>query len=182
MANRTIFRESALAAYRRAAGRDVLPRLTSWPVVLCSWLLLAVLLAAVVLAWSVRVPSHVEGTGVVVDADDPSADGSVVALFMPPEQSARVRPGQVVQGQLGGSGPSVRGEVATVEPAPIGPSRVRERFHLDNSSEILTEPSVVVLVRLSENLPHDVYAGSRVTAQVETGSQPVLRSLLGDGG
>lgn len=181
MASRTIFRESALEAYRRAAGRDVLPRLTTWPVVLCSWLLLAALLAAVVLAWSVRLPSYVAGTGVVVASDQPQR-GTVVALFLPPEQSARVRPGQLVQGQIGEAGPSVRGEVATVEPGLIGPSHARERFHLDSSSELVTEPSSVVLVRLNEDLPQDADAGSHVAAQVLTGSRPLLGGLFGDGG
>lgn len=188
MANRTIFRESAIEAHRRTAGRDVLPRLTSWPVILCAWLLVAALLAAVVLAWSVRVPSYAAGPGVVVGPEDQHGDGSVVALFLPSEQSARVRPGQLVQGRIEGSGPSLRGEVDTIEPALIGPSRARDRFHLVSSSDLVTGPSTVVLVRLNENLAQDAYAGSHVTAQVRTGSQPLLASLpvmgglVGDGG
>jgi hypothetical protein len=130
----------------------------------------------------VRVPSYAAGTGVVVAPGEQPSDGSVVALFLPPEQSARVRPGQLVQGQIGGSGPSVRGEVTAIEPALIGPARARDRFHLDSGSELVTEPSTVVLVRLSENLPSGADVGSHVTAQVQTGSQPVLGSLFGDGG
>ncbi|WP_433502242.1 hypothetical protein ACQP04_20900 [Pseudonocardia halophobica] len=180
MAGRTLFREGALEAYRRATGRDVLPRVTSWPVVLCSWLLLAGLLAAVVLAWSVRVPTYAAGPGLVPDQQ--RGDQSVVVLFLPPDQSAQVRPGQIAQGRIGASGPSVRGEVTTIERDLIGPAHARDRFHLDNSSDLVTEPSMVVIVRLEENLPTNAYAGSHVTAQVQTGSQPLLASLPALGG
>jgi hypothetical protein len=182
VAGRTLFREGALEAYRRATGRDVLPRVTSWPVVLCSWLLLAGLLAAALLAWSVRVPSYAAGSGLVLAPEEQRGDRSVVVLFLPPDQSAQVRPGQLAQGRIGASGPSVHGEVTTIEHDLIGPTRARARFRLDNSSDLVTQPSTVVIVRLEENLPPDTYAGSLVTAQVQTGSQPLLAFLPDLGG
>jgi hypothetical protein len=40
-----IFRESALEAHRRRAQRDLVPRVVSTPIILCSWPLLRTLLA-----------------------------------------------------------------------------------------------------------------------------------------
>jgi hypothetical protein len=182
MAGRALFREGALEAYRRATGRDVLPRVTSWPVVLCSWLLLAGLLAAALLAWSVRVPSYAAGPGLVLVPAQQRSDRSVVVLFLPPDQSARVRPGQIAQGRIDDSGPSVHGEVTIIERDLVGPTEARARFQLDNGSDLVTQPSTVVILRLEENLPPSAYAGSHVTAQVRTGSQPLLASLPALGG
>lgn len=182
MAGRTLFREGALEAYRRATGRDVLPRVSSWPVVVCSWLLLVGLVAVTLLAWSVRVPSYAAGSGLVLAPEQQLDDRSAVVLFLPPDQAAQVRPGQPAQGRIGDSGPSVQGEVTTIERDLIGPTQARARFRLDDSSDLVTQPSTVVIVRLAENLPPKAYAGSHMTAQVRTGSQPLLSFLSDLGG
>ena len=66
----TIFRQSALTAYKRGMEKAVVPRLISWPIIVCLWLLLGVLLAAGFLAWYVQVPIYVDGPGIILARGD----------------------------------------------------------------------------------------------------------------
>jgi len=66
----TIFRQNAIEAYRRGREKDVVPRLISWPIIVCLWLLLGVLLAAGFLAWYVQVPIYVDGPGIILARGD----------------------------------------------------------------------------------------------------------------
>ena len=145
MAGRAIFRESAIEAYRRGAKRDSVPRLTSWPVIACVWMSLGVLIAGTVLAWSVRVPSYMGASGVMLE-------GTTAALFLTPEQSARVRVGQPVHAQLGSSGVYLEGAIADIEPGSV-------------------------IVRLEQTPLPEAYRGSRFTARVEVGSQRIFGLL-----
>src|ERR1043166_9124485 len=65
MADRIIYRETAIAAYKRGAEKDSLPRLISWPIVVSLWLLLGICIAAGFLARHVKVPAYIEGRGVI---------------------------------------------------------------------------------------------------------------------
>ena len=180
---RSIFRERAMDAYRRRAERDVVPRLTSGPVIACSWALLAVLVVAAVGAWSVRVPAYVAAGGVVVapgeDVAQASATTSAV-LFVPPEQAARLRVGQRVRGQVGSAGPSVQGTIASIAPGLIGPASARSRYGVAGA-DVLGEPARAVTVRLATALPASAFAGARVTARVEVDSQRLLTLVPGVG-
>jgi len=142
---RAIFREAAIKAYRRGATRDSVPRLTSWPVIVCAWMALAALAVAAVVAMSVRVPTYMGASGVIVE-------GTEAALFLTPEQAARVRVGQRVHAQVGSSGVYTSGAVAAVE---------RDS----------------VIVRLEKSLSPEAYRGSRFTARVEVGSQRIFGFL-----
>src|ERR671936_824668 len=98
---KTIFRQSAITAYKRGREKDVVPRLISWPIIACLWLLLAVFVGMGLLAWYVRVPTYVDGSGIVVAHGDrlqltaprlrsyPSpltpAGEPVAVVFLPPD-------------------------------------------------------------------------------------------------
>jgi hypothetical protein len=183
--DRTIFRQSAMDAYRRRAEEDVVPHLIYWPIVVCLWLLVGVLLAAGLLAWYVQVPAYVDGSGIIL-ADGgmrQRADGETVAVvFLPPDRAAHVRIGLPVHVQIGSAGVYVRGRIAKVEPGITSPDAVRKRYRLDNVGSVaMTQPSIVAIVRLGTTLRPTAYAGSRLRAQVQIGSQRPLALFPGVG-
>jgi hypothetical protein len=184
VASRSIFRESALAAYRRNTTRDVLPRLTSWPLVICSWLVLAALLAGAALAWTVQIPAYVAASGVVLDQQHtPTAlsQAAVAVLLLPQQQAARLRPGQSVSAQLGTSGPAVDGRVAEVEPGLVAPDTARERYGFSGYPGGLEEPAAAVVVAITGSGTAAEYAGSHVAARIRVGSHRLLSFVPGLG-
>jgi hypothetical protein len=190
VAGRTIFRESALEAYRRNTTRDVLPRLTSWPAIACAWALIGVLGAVVVLTWSVRVPMYIGASGVILSGTDQVAGSgteTAAVLFVPPDQSGDLRIGQPVHGWIGSTDAPVAGAVIRIEPDLLGPDAARERYGLGDRADLVTQPSNVVIVRLRQGLSPSAYGGSRVNAQIQVGTQrllalfPGLGELFGEG-
>jgi len=185
VADRAIFRESAIQAYRRGPVKDIVPRLTSWPVIVCLWLLLVVLVATVAVAWSVRVPAYVGAQGVILRSGAQaglSGGGTAAALFLPPGQSADIRAGQPVHAQIGSSGPSALGAVARIEPGMIGPDSAQAKYRFQPGAGTVRQPWTVVIVRLGQSLPPAVYGGSLLTARVGIGSQRLLALFPGLGG
>ena len=188
MPEKTIFRQSAIMAYKRRMEKDVVPRLISWPLIVCLWLLLGVLLAAGLFAWFAQVPIYVSGSGIML-ASGASADtlqseyGNMVAImFLPPEQSAQIRAGQPVDMQIGSTSMHIQGRIAQVEPGITSPDAVRQRYGLNGASALLiTQPSIVAIIKLDPALSSTAYAGSLLTARVETGSQRLIALLLGSG-
>jgi len=185
VADRAIFRDSAIQAYRRGTIKDIVPRLTSRPVIACVWLLLAVLVAAAAVAWSVRVPAYVGAQGVILRNDAQAGrggEGMAAALFLPPDQSAHMRAGQPVHAQIGSSGLSVLGAVSMVEPGMIGPDAARAKYRFDPGADVVRQPWSVVIIRLRPSLPPAAYGGSVLTARVEIGSRRLLALFPGLGG
>jgi len=185
VADRAIFRDSAIQAYRRGTIKDIVPRLTSRPVIVCLWLLLAVLVAATAMAWFVRVPAYVGAQGVILRSGAQaglSGAGTAAALFLAPGQSADLRVGQPVHAQIGSSGPSALGAVARIEPGAIGPDAARAKYRFQPGAGIVRQPWSVVIVRLRPSLAPAAYGGSVLTARVETGSQRLLALFSGLGG
>jgi hypothetical protein len=185
VADRAIFRESAVRAYQRGTAKDIVPRLTSRPTIICSWLLLAVLLAAAAVAWSVRIPAYVSGQGVILRSGapvGPNGGRTSAALFLAPDQSVHLRVGQPVHTQIGSSAPSASGVVARVEPGVIGPDTARAKYGFEPGAGIIRRPWTVVIVRLGQSLPQAAYSGSLLTARVEIGSQRLLALFPGLGG
>jgi hypothetical protein len=182
---RTIFRQSAITAYKQGTEKDVVPRLISWPIVVCLWLLLGVFMAAGLLTWYVRVPAYVDGSGIILAQGDklaPAYGEAVAVVFLPPDRSAQVRVGLPADVQIGSTGVHLRGTIAKVEPGIMSPDAARTSYRLDGAGALLmTQPSVVVIVRLGTTLSATAYAGSLVTAKVEIGSQRLLALLPGLG-
>ena len=172
MAARQIFRETAVEAYRRRAEKDVVPRLVSRPVIVALWALVITLAGTAVMAWLVRVPTYADASGVVLGQ-------RTAVLFLAPRETTDLRVGRPVEMQIGSSGTHVHGAVAKADPGAIGPDAASERYGLPRESEVITEPSRVVLVRVDRLLPTRTYRGSRLTARVQTGSQRLLTGVLG---
>jgi hypothetical protein len=165
--------------------KDVVPRLVSWPIIVCLWLLLGVFIGTGFIAWYVQMPTYVDGSGIILarGALPQSADGEPAAIvFLPPHQAAHVRVGLPTDVQIGAVGVHVRGTVAKVEPGIMSPDAARTGYRLDGAGALLiTQPAVVVLVSLGTTVPATAYAGSLVTAKVEIGSQRLLALLPGLG-
>jgi hypothetical protein len=184
VADRAIFRESAIQAYRRGTTKDIVPRLTPRPIIVCLWLLLAVLLATAGVAWSVRVPAYVGAQGVILRdgaQTGPGGGRTAAALFLPPDQSVHIRVGQPVHAQIGSSGRAASGAVARVEPGVTGPDTARAKYGFDPGPGLLRQPWTVVIIRLGQSLPPAAYGGSLVTARLQIGSQRLLALLPGLG-
>jgi hypothetical protein len=184
VADRAIFRDSAIQAYRRGTAKDIVPRLTSRPVIVCLWLLLAVLVAAAAVAWSVRVPAYLGAQGVILPGHSqarPGAGKTAAALFLPPDQSVHIHAGQPVHAQIGSSGPAASGAVTRVEPGVTGPDAARARYGFDPGPGLVRQPWTVVIVRLGQSLPPAAYGGSLLTARLQIGSQRLLALFPGLG-
>lgn len=190
MPDRTIFRHSAIAAYKRGMEKDVVPRLISWPIIACLWLLLGVFIAAGFFAWDIRIPTYVDGSGMILaqgtlaPGDGLQADGqeSLAVVFLPPDQAGIVRVGMPAGVQVGSAGMLVRSTVVKVEPGVVSPDVARRRYQLDGAGGFLImQPSVVVIIRLNTPLPDTAYAGTTVSAKVETGTQRLLALFPGLG-
>ena len=165
--------------------KDVVPRLISWPIIVCFWLLLGVFIAAGLLAWYIEVPTYVAGSGIILAQRDrlqPTGGETIAVVFLPPEEAAQVRVGMPVDTQIGAGGVHVQGTIAKVEPGIVSPDAARTSYRLDGAGALLmTQPSVVVIIRPDTTLPAAVYAGSLVMAKVEIGSQRLLALLPGLG-
>lgn len=184
MADREIFRESAIQAYQRSTAKDIVPRLTSWPAITSLWVLLAALVAIAAVAWSVRVPTYASAQGVFLRGGaqaGPSGETTAAALFLPPDQSAHIRAGQPVA-LIGSSGPSVAGAVTKVEPGVIGPDTARTRYRFEPGADMVRQPWTVVMVQLRQPLSSATYGGRRLTSRMEIGSQRLLALFPGLGG
>ncbi|MER8006577.1 hypothetical protein [Streptomyces sp. NPDC094149] len=184
MAQRVIFRENAVQAYRRGTAKDIVPHLTLRPVIVCLWLLLAVLIAAAAVTWSVRVPTYVGAQGTILQGAAGAKTGggtTAAALFLPEDQSVDVRVGQPVHGQIGSSGPSVSATVVRVEPGMTSPDTARAKYRFEPGADTVRQPWKVVIVRLEQSLSPADYGGSRLTARLQTGSQRLLALFPGLG-
>jgi hypothetical protein len=185
VADRAIFRESAIQAYRRGTAKDIVPRLTSWPVIVCLWLLVAVLITTAAVAWTVRIPAYVGAQGVILHSATQAGLGgerAAAALFVSPDEPAHLHVGQPVQAQIGSSGQTVLGTVARIEPGLVGPDTARAQYGFEPGAGFVRQPSAVVIVRLRQVLAPAAYSGSQLTARVQIGSQRLLALFPGLGG
>jgi hypothetical protein len=182
---KTIFRQSALKAYKQNMEKDVLPRLISTPIIVCLWLLLVVLLAAGFFAWFAQVPTYVAGSGIILSGEDilQNDHGNIVGVvFLPANQSAQIQRGQPVDIQVGSTDMHVQSTIAQVEPGIMSPEAVRQHYQLGAvGADLVTQPSVVAIIKLDTVLPDTAYTGSLLTARIQTGSQRLFALLLGSG-
>ena len=183
MPEQTIYREAAIQAYRRGLDKDVIPRLISWPIITCSWLLLAILLVATLTAWYVQVPEFVEGQGIILAGGGltRSADAAPVAVvFLPPDRAAQLQVGQPVDLQIGAGETHLRGTIANVDAAMLSPEAARRAYHLDAAgAPLITRPSVVAVIDLPTTWSAAPYAGRPVPARAEVGSRRLLALVPG---
>lgn len=189
---RSIFRESAIKKYLQRQEQGVLLRVISPPAFALLWIVLLLLLGASVLAWAIEVPISAIGQGVIVQqtADGGTTDGTtaagqnvqevVAALFFSPDQQGSLHQGQSVTMNVGLTSSSLTGSIARVETGVISPQEARQRFNLQGAlTQVVTGPSVLVLVDIGPVSSAHGYVGSVCAAQVRIGSQRVLSLLPG---
>jgi hypothetical protein len=182
VSKRNIFRGKALQHYAASREKEVLPRLISPPVFVFLWLLLALLLVASIAAWLTRVPTYIVTTGVVLDQGIIQGQQATVIVFVPIRHVSQVHVGQSILLQIGATGSQLHGKVERVMPGILSPNEARRRYGLDNAtSPTITGPSMVLTISLGPAFPALQYAGSPVSAQLQTGSQRVLSLLPGLG-
>lgn len=179
MPEKTIFRQSAIQSYKQRTEKDVVPRLISWPIIICLWVLLGILLVAGFFAWYTQVPTYVSGSGIILAHGDMLQPGKMVAVvFLPPDQSAHIRVSLPVDIQIGSAGMHIQSTIAQVEPNIMSPDAARQRYQLDSADALLiTQPSRVAIIKLGTGQLAATYAGSLLTARVEIGSERLLALL-----
>ena len=173
---RPIFRESAMKQYLQRREQDILPHTVSPPFFTYAWIVLVLLVVAGAIAWSVDVPTFAPASGVVTAQATPQNREATQALvFFPSATAPKLQPGETIQLQIGANGPMRTSKITSVMPGVISPTDARKRFALDNgAAQVITEPSIVAVVGLDQSFPAHTYAGTTVSAQVQTGSHSVI--------
>ena len=186
---RPLFREHALQHYLQKREKDILPHFVSPPVFICAWILLCLAVAVGLFAATQKVPIQVSGMGIVLDQGQNEAFGDntgTALLFLPASEAKFVHVGEPSRLQIGLSGPSYSSTIAQVDPGPLSPNAIYKHYGLNCSAmPMISDPAVVVHVRLAPFLYSHLYAGSPVRAQVQIGTQhifslPGLNNLIGD--
>jgi len=175
---RPLFREHAWQHYLQKREKDILPHFVSPPIFVCAWILFCLIVVVGLIAATQRVPIEVDGSGIVLAQEYNDASGSdrgTALLFLPASEARQVHVGERSQLQIGLTGPSYTTTIAQVEPGLLSPNDIYKRYGLNCSAmPTITEPSVVVHVKLAPSLSSHLYAGSPVRAQVQIGTQRIL--------
>lgn len=174
-----LFRSQAREQYARRRDKTVLPRLVRPPVFLCWWLLLGLLLLATGLTWQAQVPIYASATGTIVPpqptSNQTTASGPEAILFVPATPTPALHVDETITLQVALEGDTFTGTIVTIEPGVLTPEAARQQYHLSGDLALLvTQPSVVVQVRLSPSTPPEPLEGLSLSAQVQVGSQSVL--------
>jgi hypothetical protein len=186
---RPLFREPALQHYLQKREKDILPHFVSPPIFVCIWIMLCLAVAIGLFADTQKVPVQVDGVGIVIaqgQSDAFGGKGGTALLFLPASEAKQVHVGEPSQLQIGLTGPSYSSTIAQVEPGVLSPNDIYKRYSPNCSAmPTISDPSVVVHVRLVPSLSSHLYAGSPVRAQVQIGMQrlfslPRLNDLIGD--
>jgi hypothetical protein len=165
--------------YIQRQEKDVLPSLVAPPVFVFFWILLGLLLIAGCVACWGEVPMYVAGSGILLSSP-PGQNETTALVFLPAPPLLKLRAGLPIQLRIGATGTQGIGQIEKIEPGSISPLDARKRYALDGSAgQIITQPSIVLIARVGPPLSAHLYAGSVVSAQVQSGSRRVL-SLLTD--
>lgn len=186
---RQIFREHALQQYMQRQEEDVLPQFVSPPVFLFCWLLFVLVLLAGWIAWMTRVPTYVNGTGVVAASDrrvNAQQNEFDALVFIPVSESQRLHNGLHGAVEVGSSGQYVASQVSSIETQTYSPDAVQNRYKLSCSvAQSVAEPVIVLHMRVRLPVNEHVQSGTALQARVQVGTQrilalfPVVDELLG---
>ncbi len=178
-----VFRSKALEQYSLRWEKTILPRVVAPPVFLALWILLGLFLIATTFAWLAEVPVYTTGSGVILSQESALTTGSsdaVAAIFLPATTSVTVKSGESVLVHIGTTGASFTTTVLSIQSHALSPDAIRQQYALSASTgQVVTEPSIVVLVGLGSAISVHTYAGSLVSAQIQVGTQRVLSLLPG---
>jgi len=187
--DRLIFRTNAIQHYARVEEKSTTLQFISWPVIALLWGLLGLFFVGCVLAWFGEIPTYVTGQGEVLNHTMLHQgsqtllqhDSAVAIIFLPPRLATQLHIGLSVQITIGSSGLQMQSQIEKLEPGITSPYAVHQRYGCDaKCSLFLTQPSIVVLVKLQPNLA-TTYAGSIVSAQIKVGSQRIISLIPGVG-
>jgi hypothetical protein len=174
MPGRAIFRERAIQHHLHRHEKHVLPGFVSPPVFLFLWIIIGLSAVLLSLAWNTRIPVYISGTGMIVQR----GQYPIALLLIPSEQLHSIHRGQPVQLHVGSSDQLANYSITSVAPVLLSPDEIRRQYHLDGTLALLvTQPAVVVEVKLDSALFTSQYLGSVVKAEVQIGSQKVLSVL-----
>lgn len=193
---RPLFRESAFKQYMQKREKDSMPRLISVPVFLFSWILLCLLVAAAFLAWWGEVPIFASGQGIMLaqtqqqgqlgQTKNPATqsastlannDGVEALVLLPAAYSTQIHVGQAASVQLGTTGPSYSGQIETVDTRIVSPGNMPVQYTQSGLALLLTQPSILIRIRLNSIVPHS--AGSLVQTQVQVQTRRAISLLPG---
>ncbi len=105
----------------------------------------------------------------------------MVVFFIPPVQVQNLQTGMSIRLNIGSSSEQINSQITSIKPGVMSPAALSSLFHLENTSLSITQPSMVVEVKLDPALA-TTYAGSIVTADLQVGSQRLISLLPGVGG
>jgi hypothetical protein len=132
--------------------------------------------------------SALEGSVQVVATEQPvpatkkPMSPTVTALFFfPPAQAQNLRVGMPVNLSVGSSGSQIKSQISSIEPDVMSPATLSTLFHLGNTALAITQPSIIVFVKLNPVLATK-YANSLVSTNLQVGSQRLISFLPGVGG
>jgi hypothetical protein len=186
---RPVFREPAWQHHLQKRDKDILPHFVSPPTFVCTWILLCLVVGIGLFASTQEVPVLVNGVGLVLSQEQSrtlGSKGGMILVFLPASEAKLVHVGEPSRLQIDPAGPSYSSSIAQVEPGLLSPNDIYKQYELVCSTMLpITEPSVVVHVRLVPSLSSHLYAGSQVRAQIQIGTQHLLsltglNDLLGD--
>jgi hypothetical protein len=188
-AKNSIFRSGAVQRYLQRREEAILPRFISPPTWTCLWLLLCLLMAGGLVAWSAKMPVYVSGSAVIgnwprqhdsIDATGKSGEIVVIA-FLPAEYLSRLRVGQTLFLQMERSGGRLGSAVMSVAPEVFSPEVARKMFAINAGDALdLVRPSAVAVARFEpapSSLPVAAYLGSVYQVEIEVGSRRVISFL-----
>lgn len=127
----------------------------------------------------VKTPVPAIATPVPVE-EKPVPATAMVVFFFPPTQAKKLYIKEPVRLHVGLSGLQINSQITSIEPSVMSPTALRALFHLENASLPITQPSMVVVVKL-DPASATAYAGSTVTADLQVGSQRLISFLPGVG-
>lgn len=178
----SIFREHALKRYLQRQNQGIILRLVSPPIFIFLWILLLLLLAAGLLAWRTHVPVFAGGQGLLVKPQLVGLQGksAVAVLFVQPGQQTGLRVGQPVTLSVGSASTQLDGQITHITTRTISPDEARRRFNLQGAlAQLVTAPSLTVIITLMSEVNPDLYTGSLCSVSVQIGTRSVLSLVPG---
>lgn len=187
--HRSMFRQRALHQHLYGREKDILPHFMALPVPVLLWILLGLVFSAAFIAWDADIPVYTSGPGIVLPATSSApgaqerASGATALVFFPWEVHRKVHVGQPTQIQFPAEGLTLSASIERILPGVTSPAATCAYYTsvAHSAASPVTRPSVAVLVNLGTSIAASSYAGSQITAQVQTGSQRIISFLPGIG-
>lgn len=177
---RQVFRKEAMRAYAESSNRPVLARFTTPFAAACCWLLVVLLCAGGVLAWTIQVPMTVSGMALVAGGHEDDERMATILVVLSPDHTTDVQAGDEVTLRFG-THADIR-PLVSLDDGPSDPRQIRERFGLDvETASVIPEGSRVVIIHVTALPPH-VDPEAIGEAEIQVGTQRVAAALPVIGG